>query len=64
MKKLSAMKCPHNIVYLASFLTHERNVTFVVSDSYTIRKVFKGLPKVESSALSYILFTSMILQSA
>ena len=45
-KKLSVMGCPHNIVNLVSFLTHERNVMFIVSDSYTItRKVFKGLPQ-------------------
>ena len=64
MKKLSAMGYPHNIVNLVSFLTHESNVMFVVSDSYTItRKVFTS-PKVKSSALSYILFTLIILQSA
>ena len=42
MKELGAMGCPHNIVNLESFLTYTRNVTFVVSDSYTLtREVFK-----------------------
>ena len=46
MKKLSTMWCARNIVNLVSFLTHERNVKFVVNDAYTFtRKVFRGLPQ-------------------
>ena len=56
------MGCPHNIVNLVSFLTHERNVSFVVSDSYTItRKVFKGLPQgAVLSPLLYLIYVNDI----
>ena len=65
MKILSAMGCLHNIVNLVSFLTHERNVTFVVSDSYTTtRKVFKGLPQGGVlSPLLYLIYVNDITVS-
>ena len=58
MKKLNAMGCPH----LVSFLRHERNVTFVVSDSYTFTwKVFEGLPQAEVlSPLLYPIYVNDI----
>ena len=64
-KKFSVMGCPHNIVNLVSFLTHEGNVMIIVSDSYTItRKVFKGLPQGEVlSPLLYLIYVSDITVS-
>ncbi|XP_043514066.1 uncharacterized protein LOC122530817 [Frieseomelitta varia] len=65
MKKFSTMECPHNIVNLVNFLTHERNVTFVVNDSYIfIRKVFKGLSQGGVlSPLLYLIYVNDIIVS-
>ena len=62
MNKLRAMSFPHSIVILVSFLTHERNVTFVASNFYTIaRKLFKGLHQgTVLSPLLYLIYVKDI----